>query len=311
MTKTTERKYPESFLRFMNDLERYPIQYQNENQKKIAEAGVSTIETKPLQIKVEAPDAKRLEPWKPPKPLKQRILEDDRPQAELYKKLIKAWPDISDSKLAEVIQEVPRERIEKLLYVYDSSGRLFEEFLDPHLTYQQILLLDRISLYYRLLDEAGRLGLLDNLEEGLEHKVTIDNKQYKAMLYAFLDEKRASLNFYPDSFDRPKLGIPYRDWPCLEKVKEAVRRRAEDLANSLRELRVNRDELLNLQNEIEHLRELENSFLPLGIENFITFPTKYAVKDGVFGANLYVNKIMLPCGLCDRRHTLWLIAKVR
>ena len=306
-----EKYHLGSFLRLMNYLERYPIQYKDEEQKKIAEAGISTIETKPLQIKVEAPDTKRLEPWKPPKPLKQRILEDDRPQAELYKKLIKAWPDISDSKLAEVIQEVPRERIEKLLYVYDSSGRLFEEFLDPHLTYQQILLLDRISLYYRLLDEAGRLGLLDNLEEGLEHKITIDNKQYKAMLFAFLDGKRASLNFYPDQFDRPRLGIPYHDWPCLEKFKEAVRRKAENLAASLKELNINSDDLMNLKNEIEHIKELENSFLPLGIETFITFPVKYAVKDGVFGAHLYVNRIILTCGLCGRQHSLWLIAKVR
>jgi len=305
------KKYPEHFLHLMKELGRYPLVYEDQNQEKVVEAGLSSITVKPLQVRVESPDAKQLRPWAPPKPLKQLILEDERPQAELYKRLIKAWPDISDSKLREILEEVPRERIEKVLTIYDACGKLFTEFLDPNLAYEEILLLDRVYLYYRLLDEARRLGLLDNLEEGLEHKVTIDNKQYKAMLYAFLDEKRASLNFYPDSFDRPKLGIPYRDWPCLEKVKEAVRRRAEDLANSLRELRVNRDELLNLQNEIEHLRELENSFLPLGIENFITFPTKYAVKDGVFGANLYVNKIMLPCGLCDRRHTLWLIAKVR
>jgi len=254
---------------------------------------------------------KKLRPWSPPKSLKQQILEDQRPQAELYKKLINAWPDISDSKLREIITETPQEWIEKTLAIYQACGKLFTEFLDPNLTYEQILLLDRISLYYRLLDQAGRLGLLDNLEQGLEHKITIDNKQYKAMLFAFLDGKRASLNFYADEFDRPKLGIPYTDWPCFEKFKEAVRRKAENLANSLMDLRVNRDELLNLQNEIEHLRQLENSFLPLRIEHFIIFPVKYVTKDGVFGTHLYVNRVILTCGLCGKQHSLWLIARVR
>jgi len=305
------KKYPEHFLHLMKELGRYPLVYEDQNQEKVVEAGLSSITVKPLQVRVESPDAKQLRPWAPPKPLKQLILEDERPQAELYKRLIKAWPDISDSKLREILEEVPRERIEKVLTIYDACGKLFTEFLDPNLAYEEILLLDRVYLYYRLLDEARRLGLLDNLEEGLEHKVTIDNKQYKAMLYAFLDEKRASLNFYPDSFDRPKLGIPYTDWPCLQKFKESVRRKAENLATLLKELRVNRDELLNLQNEIEHLRELENSFLPLGIENFIIFPLKYTVKNGVFGANLYVNKILLSCALCGRQHALWLIAKIK
>jgi len=304
-------KYPERFLHLMKELGRYPLVYEDQNQEKVVEAGLSSVTAKPLQVRVEAPDAKQLKAWAPPKSLKQQVLQDERPQAELYKRLIKAWPDISDAKLREILEEVPRERIEKALYVYDFSGRLFDEFLEPNLTHEQIILLDRVHRYYHLLSEAKELRILEDLKGGFHYDVSIDGKKYKAELFAFLDQKRASLNFYPDSFDRPKLGIPYTDWPCLQKFKEAVRRRAENLAASLMELRVNRNELLSLQNEIEHLRELENSFLPLGIENFITFPTKYAVKDGVFGGNLYVNKIILPCGLCGKRHALWLIAKVR
>lgn len=204
-----------------------------------------------------------------------------------------------------------RERIEKALYVYDCSGRLFDEFLDPHLTYEQILLLDRISLYYKLLDEARRLRLLDDLEGGIEHKVTVDNTHYKAMLYAFLDGKRASLNFCPDEFDRPKLGIPYTDWSCLQKVKESLQEKAKAIAEKLKTLEISKDQLLNLQTELEYLKELENSFLPLGVEAFITFPVKYTTKDGVFGANLYVNKIILACGLCSKSHSLWLVARVK
>jgi len=305
------KRYPEHFIQIMSELKRYPLVYEDEDQEKAVKAGLSSIAAKPLQVRVEATEAKQLRPWSPPKPLKQQIMEDERPQAGVYKRLIKAWPDIADSKLREILEGTPRERIEKTLAIYEACGRLFTEFIEPNLTHEQILMLDKIYLYYELLEEARGRRLLDGLDDGLEYKVAIDNKTYKASLYAFLDGQRASLNFYPDEFNRPKLGIPYRDWPCLQKIKEAVRRRAENLAIAIKELKLNKDELANIQAEIDHIRELENSFLPLGIESFIYLPPKYVVKDGLLGPYIYVNRITLPCGLCGKQHSIWLIAKVR
>jgi len=309
MTKTTERKYPESFLRLTNDLERYPIQYQNEMQKKIAEAGISTIESKPLEIKVEAPDAKRLQPWRPPKPLKQRIMEDTSPQAELYKKLIKAWPDISDVKLREIVTETPSERIEKVISIYEMCGKLFTEFLEPNLTYEEIMILDRVYRYYHLLAQAKEL--LGDLRDGLKYKVEIDGRKHEAELFLYIDNHKVQVNFYPDSYDRPQLGIAYSEWPCLPKFREGLQRKAEAIAEKLKTLEISKDEFLNLQTMLEYLREFEQSFYPLYIEFFITFPIKYTKKDGLLGSHICLNKIQMPCSLCNKQHSLWLIARVR
>jgi len=306
----SEKHYPTAFIRLMGELERYPLVFKDRGQKEVVGAGLSK-EATPLRVIVETTDAKQLRPWQPPKSLKRRILEDDRPQAELYKRLINALPDVTDVKLREILEGTPLDRIEKVLEIHNVCGKLFTEFLEPNLTYEQILILDRIRLYHRLLEEARKIGLFDKLEEGFEYKVTIDNKQYKALLFAFIDDKRASLNFYPDQFNRPTLGIPYLDWPCLPKAKEKLRQKAEALAASLKELALNNDELMGLKAELDHLKGLEQDFMPLSVENFITIPVKYTMREGVLGPHLYINRMTIPCGLCNRQHSIWLIAKVR
>jgi len=306
-----KERYPESYIRIMDELKRFPLVFKDQNQEKVVKAGVSTVESPPINIVVEAPDTKQLRPWQPPKPLKQRVLESDDPRLEVYRKLIQAWPDISDSKLREILEGTPRDRIEKVLEIHNACGKLFTEFLEPDLTYEQIIMLDKICRYHGLLEEAGKIGLFEKLEEGLEYKVTIDNKQYKALLFTFIDDKRASLNFYPDQFNRPVLGVPYSDWPCFSKTKEKLKQKAEALAASLKELRFNKDELANLETELEYIKELENSFFQLSIELFITLPTKYTMKDGLLGPHICLNRIQMPCSLCDKQHNIWLIARVK
>lgn len=305
-----KKAYGEAFIRLMGELERYPLVFKDRDQKEAVGAGLSKEATS-LNIVVEAPDARRLRPWQPPKPLKQRILERDDPRLEVYRKLINAWPDITDAKLREILEGTPLDRIEKVLEIHDACGKLFTEFLEPNLTYEQILMLDNIRRYYILLREARGAGLLDNLKEGFKYKLQIDSKKYDAELFAFLDDKRVSLNFYPDQFNRPSLGIPYSDWPCLQKARERLRQRAEALAASLKELAFNNDELMGLKAELEHLKGLEQDFMPLSVENFITIPVKYTMREGVLGPHLYINHVTIPCGLCNRQHSIWLIAKVR
>jgi hypothetical protein len=306
-----KERYPESYIRIMDELKRFPLVFKDQNQERVVKMEVSTIEAPPISVTVEAPDVKQLKPWTPPKSLRQRILEDDRPQAELYKQLIKAWPDITDAKLREIIEGTPLDRIEKVLQIHEESNKLFTEFLEPNITYEELLLLDRIHRYYILLSQAKEVSLLENLKEGFNYKLEIDSKKYNAELFAFIDDRQASLNFYPDQFNRPILGIAYSDWPCFSKIKEKLKQKAEALAASLKELRFNKDEFMNLETELEYVKELESSFFQLSIELFVTFPIKYTVKDGVFGSHIYVNKIQLPCSLCGKQHHIWLISKVK
>jgi len=306
-----KEKYPESFIAFMDQLKRYPLILKNEDQERLVKAGVSTIESQPINITVEAPDTKQLRPWTPPKPLKQQILESDDPRLEIYRKLIQAWPGISDTKLKEILQGTPRDRIEKVLEIHNACGKLFMEFLQPNITYEEILLLDRIHRYYILLSQAKEMGLLENLKNGFRYDVTIDGKKYQAELLAFVDNVPVSINFYPDSFNKPVLGIPYSSWPCLEEFKKRIREQAKNISEHLLQLVVKEDEVANLTEMLKYLKELENSFFQLSIELFVTFPIKYTIKDGVFGSHIYVNKIQLPCSLCGKQHHIWLISKVK
>jgi len=304
-----KEKYPESYIRIMDELKRFPLVFKDQDQEKVVSLGLSK-EAKPLNVIVET-DTKQLKPWTPPKSLRQRILEDDRPQAELYKQLIRCWPSISDAKLKEILEGTPRDRIEKVLAIHKESNKLFTEFLEPNITYEELLLLDRIHRYYILLSQAKQLDLIENLKEGFNYKLEIDSKKYNAELFAFLDDKRASLNLYPDQFNHPVLGIPYSDWPCLEKFKEKIRMQAKNVSAKILELRIQEEEIASLTDMLKYLKELENSFFQLSIELFITFPVKYTAKDGVFGSHIYVNKIQLPCSLCGKQHHIWLISKVK
>jgi hypothetical protein len=306
-----KEKYPESYIRIMDELKRFPLVFKDQDQEKVVKAEVSTVKSQPINVRVEAPDVKQLKPWTPPKSLKQRILEDDRPQAELYKQLINAWPSISDAKLKEILEGTPRDRVEKVLTIHKESGKLFTEFLEPNITYEEILLLDRVHRYYLLLSQAKRSGLLENLKNGFKYDVSVDGKKYQAELFAFVDNVPVSINFYPDSFNKPVLGIPYSSWPCLEEFKKKIREQAKSISEHLLQLVVKEDEVANLTEMLKYLKELENSYLQLSIELFVTFPIKYAVKDGLLGPYICLNRIQLPCSLCDKQHNIWLIARVK
>jgi len=244
----------------MGELERYPLLYEDEDEKKIVKAGLSSLSTRPSEVRVESPETSKLKPWKPPKGLKERIMEDASPQADLYKRLIQAYPNITDAKLREILEEVPSERVEKTLAIYEACGKLFHDFLEPNLTYEEIMILDRVFRYHNLLAQAKEL--LGDLRDGLKYKVEIDGHKHEAELFLYIDNHKVQVNFYPDSYDRPQLGIPYSEWPCLPKFRERLQRKAEAIAEKLKTLEISKDEFLNLQTELEYLRELERSFYP-------------------------------------------------
>ena len=262
---------------------------------------------------IEAPEARKLKPWRPKKSLKELIVESSDPRLEIYRKLIRAWPQISNAKLTEIVREVDRDRLEKVLYLHEKTGRIFEELLDPNLSYEELKILDSVRRYYGLLEIAERQGILEKLKkaEPLDHQVTIDGRKFKAKLYAFLDSKPIKLEYYENEWRRPEIGLAYRFWPCFENYKAETKELAKQIAEEISNEKLDFSKIDQLKFRLDKIRTIENDFLRLSISMFVQFPPKYASKKGVFGGRLYVNRIRYPCGLCGGGHDLWLICEVR
>jgi len=260
---------------------------------------------------IEAPEARKLKPWRPKKSLKELIMESSDPRLEIYRKLIRAWPSISNAKLTEIVREVDRNRLEKVLYLHEKTGRIFEEFLASDLSTEEIHILDAVHRYYHLLERAEKEKILEKIKEaeGLKHKTVIDGKKYEARLYAILDSTPIKLDYFPDQFNRPVIGLAYRCWPCLEDVKAELKEKAREIGDRI--LEASSSEIEELKMKAERIKDLENDFLRLSIETFVQFPVKYAAKRGLLGGHIYVNRIRYPCGLCGKGHDLWLVAEVK
>ena len=262
---------------------------------------------------LESPDARKLRPWKPKKSLKEVIMESRDPRLGIYRKLIQAWPNISNAKLTEIMREVDRDRLEKVLYLHEKTGRIFEEFLDQNLSYEELKILDSVRRYYGLLEIAERQGILEKLKkaEPLDHQVTIDGRKFKAKLYAFLDSKPVRLDYYPNEFGKPVIGLPYASWPCLEKFKLKTKEEAKQIAENILTGEIDPERIDKLNEMLRRILDLENDFLRLSIELFVQFPVKYTAKKGLLGGHIYLNRIHYPCGLCGKGHDLWLVCEVR
>lgn len=260
---------------------------------------------------LEAPEIRKLRPWRPKMPLKELVEKSDDPRLRIYKRLLKAWPNISNARFSEIVREVDRDRLEKILYLHEKTGRLFEEFLKPNITYEEIQILDSVYRYFHLYELAEKRRFFEKLKkaEGLKHRIVIDGRKYEARLYAILDEQIISLDYYENKWGKPEIGIPYREWPCLRDVKMKLEKKAREIAEHI--LEVDSSEVEQLKMMAERIRDLERDFLRLDIKTFIQFPPRYAVKRGIFKGHLFINKVDLPCSLCHGKHTLWLLAEVK
>jgi len=262
---------------------------------------------------LEAPEIRKLRPWRPKKSLKELIMESSDPRLEIYRKLIRAWPQISNSKFSEIMKGVDRDRLEKILYIWERCRKLFTEFLESDLTYEQRMILDGVHRYYHLLERAGKEGIFDLIKKcnPLDHRVTIDGHKFKAKLYAILDSKPVKLDYYPDEFGKPVIGLPYTSWPCFNDFKLKAKQEAERIAQNILTGQIDPIEIDQLNEMYQKILSLERDFLRLNISMFIQFPVKYSAKKGLLGGHIYLNRIRYPCGLCGKGHDLWLIAEVK
>ena len=277
--------------------------------------GVANLEAgKALgEIKVKAPETKKLRPWKPRLSLKELVEKSDDPHLTIYKRLLKAWPNISNARFSEIVREVDRDRLEKVLYLHEKTGQIFEEFLASDLSIEETRILDAIYRYYHLLERAEKEGILDLIKKcnPLDHRVTIDGHKFKAKLYAILDSKPVKLDYYPDQFNRPQIGLPYTSWPCFNDFKLKAKQEAERIAQNILTGQIDPIEIDQLNEIYQKILSLERDFLRLNISMFIQFPVKYSAKKGLLGGHIYLNRIRYPCGLCGKGHDLWLIAEVK
>ena len=262
---------------------------------------------------VESPETRKLRPWRPKMPLKELVEKSDDPRLMIYKRLLKVWPNISNARFSEIVQEVDRDRLEKVLYLHEKTGRIFEEFLASDLSIEETRILDAVYRYYHLLERAEKEGILDLIKKcnSLDHRVTIDGHKFKAKLYAILDSKPVKLDYYPDEFGKPVIGLPYTSWPCFNDFKLKAKQEAERIAQNILTGQIDPIEIDQLNEIYQKILSLERDFLRLNISMFIQFPVKYSAKKGLLGGHIYLNRIRYPCGLCGKGHDLWLIAEVK
>ncbi|MEM2189653.1 MAG: hypothetical protein QXG35_10050 [Nitrososphaerota archaeon] len=248
--------------------------------------------------------------YRPPKSLKQLILEDEKPETEIYRRLIALWPEISDNRLREIITGVDGERLRKILDLAETTGKpvqYYEEFLAPSLDYSLHLRLDAIYRYWRfILPKIEPLLEKINADLSASWQYTIDDRKYHGQLSLFLDGQQKPLRLFERIGGRPIIGSPYESWPCIETIKNHIKATQEGIS-SLLETQVDLTaRALELNTLIERFRELQNSFFRLDPLSGVNFPPKFAKTIGHIKKKIiYGNVFTLGCAWCPpRKHEI-------
>jgi len=242
--------------------------------------------------------------YQPTPPLKELILRDNNPVNEVYRDLIKAWPDINDFQLKNIITSVDKERIRKVLHLAEKMGRSVEnlnEFLEPEYNHK---IFDSLYRYYvHVLPKVEPILEKINEELGVDHKFHIDGKIYTGRIFFFIDGEQKKLDLYTNKFGKPVIGSPYTDWPCFSKIQNTLNQLKEEVFQSL-------EKIHTLSELFERYLSLRDSVFIIDPKSLISFPVKYVKRYGTLSKKLlYANTFTLPCAFCKQgNHDLVLIA---
>jgi len=249
--------------------------------------------------------------------LKEAILKSDDRSLEPYKRIIQIM-DLGEAKIKDLLQKTSGETVQKILFIYEKTGRIFEDFLFIDLDAKQIQLLDNITRYYRLLEDGTVLKCLEKRKDiqPLEYFVEIDREKFSSRLWAFLDVEPLPLDLYMGKFGEygePVIGTLYRQWPCYNALQQQIEKEYRESLPSL-----NFQEAVNkisqLKEKYDMLEGYRNELIRFELIHWIYFPIRYAKRNGLLnGAYLYVNRVSrpLPCPFCGKRHSYIFIAEVR
>jgi hypothetical protein len=248
--------------------------------------------------------------------LKELVLKSNDPSLRPYQQLIKLM-GLGDAKIRDLLQRTSSETINKVLFLYERTGRIFEEFLFVDLNSTQIQLLDNITKYYRLLEDEVVLQCLEKRKEfpPLQYDLEIDREKFTAKLWAFLDTDLLPLDLYMGRFGEygePQIGSLYSSWPCYTSLQEKIEKEYWEILPSLTfEEAVSK--INQLKEKYDVLQEYKNELVKFEVSHWVYFPPRFAKKNGPLGSYLYVNKIPrpFPCPFCGRSHVYHFIAEAK
>jgi hypothetical protein len=303
-------KIPASFLRLREELGEKGLA--SPNVRMLADASLSQYGLPPQEIQIGAASV----PMKYRRTsLREQIMKSNDPSLQPYKRLIEIM-NLGDSRIKDLVVKTSRETGEKILFLHEKTGRVFEEFLFTDLDSSQIQLLDRIVRYWHLLEDSGVATCLEKRKEidPLSYHVEIDGEKFDAKLWAFLDTDPLRLDLYMGRFGgygEPVIGTLYRYWPCFDIFKTKLEEDYKSLQTSSLNDAIKR--ISNIKERYDLLREYENELIKFDIANWIAIPPQYTKKNGLFGGFLYVNKAQrpFPCPFCGKTHVYHFVAEVK
>jgi hypothetical protein len=248
--------------------------------------------------------------------LKELVLKSNDPSLRPYQRLIELM-GLGDAKIRDLLQRTSSETINKILFLYERTGRIFEEFLFVDLNSTQIQLLDNITRYFRLLEDEVILQCLEKRREAqpLQYDLEVDREKFTAKLWAFLDTDLLPLDLYMGRFGEygePVIGTLYRFWACYNSLKQKIEEDFKKLSGSSFEDALSEIDALKQKRDI--LNEYQNEMVKFDIMNWIYFPPRFARKNGLIGSSyIFVNKVPrpFPCPFCGRNHVYHFIAEVK
>jgi len=290
---------PESFIRLREQLG--DVKIAEEKAEKVMKShltqvpqplheagGVFTPETRPRK-------------YVKPKTLKQIILESEDPKLTIYKRLLESWPQISESKLKEIIENVSPDRLSRVLDLAEAMGKnpeYLEQFLARNLTINEVDILDNLYRHYFLLAPKYS-SLIKDLRDGVKISLEIDSKKYDFEVFFLVDGIRMPIDFYADGW-RKTLGLEYRFIPCLEKIKKRI----HELTSIISE-KAELEKIEQLKYALIDLEIASREIIKLNPQNVIGFPPRFNIH------RFYVSEQVqpIPCEYCGKKHVYTLIMK--
>jgi hypothetical protein len=248
--------------------------------------------------------------------LREQIIKSSDPSLKPYKELI-GLMGLNNGKIRDLLQKTTVETIQKILFIYEKSGKLLEDFLFIDLDARQVQLLDNIVKYFRFLEDQDIQKCLEARKdiEPLSYDVEIDREVFSSKLWVFLDTHPLPLDLYMGqfgSFGEPQIGSLYSSWPCYTSLQEKIEKEYREMLPSLTfEEAITK--INQLKEKYDILQEYKNELIKFEVSHWITFPPRYAKRSLLNGVYLYVNKVKRPfkCQFCGKEHYFIFIGEVR
>ena len=248
--------------------------------------------------------------------LKELVLKSNDPSLRPYQRLIELM-GLGDAKIKDLLQKTSRETVERILFIHQKAGRIFEEFLFTDLDSARIQLLDNITKYYRLLEDEVVLQCLEKRREAqpLQYDLEIDREKFTAKLWAFLDTDPLPLDLYMGRFGEygePQIGSLYSNWPCYTSLQEKIEKEYREMLPSLT-FEETVTKINQLKEKYDLLQEYKNEFVKFEVSHWVYFPPRFAKKGLLNGVYLYVNKVkrLFKCQFCGKEHYFVFIGEVK